>query len=518
MQIQLLQRPLLPTELLDHPRLDELMPWRLATPTTLARRAESILAAPPRMKKVAAVLTAYNQSIDNDESALANCRQLAHGALSVVTGQQAGLLSGPLYTIYKIATTIRLARQAGRQLGLPVVPIYWNATEDHDLSEVASFHHPGREWRAEFAHAGVAAEALSVDPAVTQLLATYLQQVPYTAHHDEIAALTAPAFDNYGLYSSAVIARLFRGSGLIILEPRLLRPLAVSFLQQVVSERGAIRQALTVGAQRLAPFDVQPAFDANSGFGLFHLDEAGHRGNVLERHGQLNLHNRWLEADDVIREIGEKPDSFSTGAFLRPILQTQQLPTLAYVAGPSEYRYHLQLQPLFDLFGTEMPIIHPRNHATILTDREAKLADKLHLTPDDYFRGPRPLYWRRNLPEHDRQAFDRAEEALSRLFDDLRRELQSPVHDRRFESYGHSFKVQLQSLRKKTHRDYLSAAGIGNDRLDRFFAVVLPRNTLQERVLNIFHFIESQGADFPLRLVESFDPMEPRHYLITTSQ
>jgi bacillithiol biosynthesis cysteine-adding enzyme BshC len=401
--------------------------------------APRVVSEPADRDGLADVLLQYNRAIGNDD-ALGNCERLRGAAVAVVTGQQAGLLTGPLYTIYKIITAINLAAAYERTNNQAVVPVFWNATEDHDLSEIAPFYYPEREWRADFPRYGIAAEALPMQPCRT-VIDAYLATVD-SDRRAAISALIEPdGFDGYGYFSSALIARLFRGTGLVILEPRILRSLGQPFFERAITQAQGVADALAAGAAQMQEAGLMPSFVAGTGSGVFVLDEQG-----VRRHQRRD--NSWDEGA-LLSLVADRPDRLSTGAYLRPVLQSYLLPVLYCVGGASEIRYQQQLPGLFDLFDITMPDLVERHHATLLTSKEYAVMDRIGLTVIDLMQGASAIY-----------------------------------------------------------------NGIDNGAIDRLFRCVYPRNAAQERRINVFYFIEAAGPDLIGELLDCFDPLEVRHYVI----
>ncbi len=463
-------------------------------------------------------LTDYNKIIGNDSLALNNCNRLKGvNSVAVVTGQQAGMLTGPLYTIYKIITAINFAGRCEKEFNAPVIPIFWNATEDHDLSEVQSFHYPGKTWTASFQQNGVAAQYLDVNPACMELVQDFLNSVSEINHKNEIISALTHDFEYYGEFSSSVIARLFGGTGLVIIEPKLFREKSKSFFQMCIQLRQDIRNCLKETGDVLQKHNIPPSFHAtNDSTGLFYVSDDGVRYQIKNKKDNFFIADNWVSESSVCKHIMDSPTNFSAGAYLRPVLQSKIIPTLAYVAGPGEYKYHLQLDKLFDLLNAKKPIILPRNHGTILTKKELKAADKLGLTIDDYFLGPSSFYHRQKLDDNKKQGFINAEQALMATVENLHRELPDLINDNLKAKFKSALALQLDKLEKKVTREFLRQHEIDNARIDRFFSCVFPKNAMQERLINIFYFIEQNGLSIIHDLLEIMDPLERGHYVIYT--
>lgn len=501
----------------EREQLLEFMAYDDQEPGALAACREAIVAdARYDRDALAALLADYTQAIGGDQAALANCRRLRQpDATVIVTGQQAGLFSGPLYTVYKAATAINLARDCEAKFGSPVAPVFWNATEDHDLSEIASCHFPERTWRAAFPEDGQAAERLQTEPAVRQVVAEYLETIG-----DDRRAAVAAILDcdqaDYGRYSSAVIARLFSDTGLIVMEPRLLRAGTVELVAEIIRRRDELVAVLRATGERLRQVGVAPAFDPQEGFGLFHINASGVRRQVLERDGKLGVDGAWLDEAELLYRAAAEPERFSVGAFLRPVVQSRQLPNMAFVAGPSEWRYHLQLLEVFKLFQAQMPVVRHRNHATILTPREQRLAAQLGLGGEAVFGDPQSHYNAVELPPVEAASFAAAEQQATAMAEGLASAVGELVGDKATSRFGAKIKEELGKLEKRATREYARLQEVDNARVDRFFGVVRPRGVPQERVLNVLYFVERDGPGLVRDLLDCLDPNESRHYLLYT--
>lgn len=460
------------------------------------------------------ILRDYNRQIGNDDRALRNCRRLAEpGSAVVVTGQQAGMLSGPLYTIYKIVTAIRLAEQWATMLAAPVVPVFWNATEDHDWSEIASFTLPDRKITMPFPADGYAAEALRLDAACRTTIEQFLASIAMVNQRDEIASLMDFSLVSYGNFSSSFIAKLFAGTGLVVLEPRLLRRDSVEFFQQALVTNSAIHTTLRdVGAQLERDGISPPFMPAVDATGLYWLNAQGLRRRIKTDGTRFLLGDRWLAAEEIVAD----PALLSTSAYLRPVLQALRLPTLAYVAGPAEYRYHLQIQPLFQLFHVTMPLLVLRNHGTVVTNKEAKLAEQLDLSVEDFFVAPESLSGTTSVPTAHQQSFATARNALAQMIGDLRRQLPDLLSEREEKSATMRLQRELDRLEGRVQREFRRRHDVDHARLHRFYAAILPRGQLQERVINVLYCLQADGLPFIRRLLATLDPFESRHYIIYT--
>ena len=479
---------------------------------------EKILSTTYDRSSLSELLGNYNKRIGNDTLSLNNCNCLKlPDTTVVVTGQQAGMFTGPLYTIYKIVSAINLAKSYSQTFKTPVVPVFWNATEDHDLSEINTFDYPEKKWKAQFPTSGIAAECLKTSPGVEDLVRKFISTISEVNHKKEIEELLRIDHRNYGEYSSSIIAKLFRGTGLVVLEPRILREKSRDVFRKCIEDFQSIGDSLKVAGTELAKINLRPSFEiAADTTGLFYINSSGHRNRILERNGKFLVDKKFIPKTDILDLIDHYPERLSTSAFIRPIFQSLNLPNIAYIAGPGEYHYHLQLQPIYNVFNATMPLIYLRNHCTVLTQKEQKLAHRLHLEIDDFFKGPEFFYNSIKLPEKVDIKFIQIKKKLNDLTTELYQGISELVTEQHLTTFKTNLFYHLGKLKTKTEKNYSRQCKVDNARIDRFFHCILPKNLSQERIINIVYFIEYEGPDFIKDLINVLDPIESRHYILLT--
>jgi bacillithiol biosynthesis cysteine-adding enzyme BshC len=339
----------------------------------------------PPPPALAEALTSQNAGYAPSPARDEHLRALGAGAPAVVTGQQAGLLLGPLYTLYKAATAIRLARSKG------VVPVFWLQTEDHDLAEiaVANVARP---------RGGALRLALPADPepvsiahrtlpdAISEILARLadaLRGLPETGPHLERLARHYRPGAGFGAAFAGVLAELFSEEGLVLLDPRdpVLAPLAAPVHRRALLEWREIAAALHASGARES---VHVRDDAPLSF--FHPDGSEGRrcrlrwnGDRFAEIGGAGTHT----LDELLAALAEDPLRFSTSALLRPILQDTWLDTAAYVGGPAEVEYFEQLGPLYDRFSLPRPDVVRRASLRLLEEDDRVRLERAALRPEE---------------------------------------------------------------------------------------------------------------------------------------
>jgi len=284
------------------------------------------------------------------------------GCRCVVGGQQVGLFCGPLYTIFKAVSCLQVARDLG------AVPIFWAATEDHDVGEVDHAYHLDplgnvSKMRVPLPR-GRAVEDIMVTAAMAAKISHFAQELALP----EGALPAAMVGMGYGEVMIRLLVHLFRGTGLVILEPRLLRGMARGFFARELKEAAAINAVLKETTRALEAAGEPAPLDVGGGTNLFLKNAEGTRRErvVLAADGAFAVGKNHYTLDALLALVEGSPERFSTAAAARPLLQNMLLPVAAYVAGPTEIAYHRQLIDYHRYHGIVMPPLVPRLSATFV--------------------------------------------------------------------------------------------------------------------------------------------------------
>jgi bacillithiol synthase len=305
-------------------------------------------------------------------------RFVEEGGAVVTTGQQAGFLTGPIYTIYKALTAVRLATELERELGIVVLPVFWTASEDHDWEEVNHAHLGTRRGvrRVELPSGDLRALPMSERPleaGVENTLEEIRQLIHKQRHADE---RINGILDSYG--PGGTVAGAFNASLEVLLAPfdLLLTDAADPVLKR--SSIPVLRRALEEAARheallrergvelRRAGFGEQVAI-LEGGTNVFYSGR-GERERLYRRgEGFMTVsRSRLFDREELLAELEEDPSRFSPNVLLRPVVESAVFPTLSYVAGPGEIAYYGQLGVLYPEFGIEAPVVYPRFGATLV--------------------------------------------------------------------------------------------------------------------------------------------------------
>jgi bacillithiol biosynthesis cysteine-adding enzyme BshC len=442
-------------------------------------------------------LRAYNASLGAHANALANIEALRQDdAVCVVAGQQVGFLGGPVYTTYKIVHAIRLAERLSQILSVRVVPVFWLASEDHDLTEINHTHYvqsDGEIGRVSFRWEGEGRPIadLPVSIAVRRAYEGYFDQLG----DDALRAQFAPRDgEDYVTWHGRLWADLFSERGLVLVEPSLLRAPARGLFRQALSQAGEIRRRLTDVAARLRADGYSVALDPESYGQLFTFDADGRRVRVEDPAVHVAL-------------AQERPECYSADAALRPPVADAMLPVVASVLGPGEIAYQAMLRPLYELFGAPQPVLAPRQSYTVLTTAALERLSRYGLTPQHLLaeESDPATVWQELAPPEGLARYAAAREALAAALAPLRPHLQAvdPTLDRNWEQTLANAWRGLDKLQDRGVRALLSQQGLSRGELQSLRNLLLPRGRPQERVLPLPHLLQRFGSSFIERLYQA---------------
>jgi bacillithiol biosynthesis cysteine-adding enzyme BshC len=330
-------------------------------------------------------------------------RFVEEGGAMVTTGQQAGLFTGPLYTIHKILTAIRLAQALEEALGIVVLPVFWSASEDHDFAEA------NHAWAVDGAGKLRRLSVIATDPRPLPMSEMRLGEDinaasgelrELIASHGRTDADFTRFLDAYrpgetvaGAFRT-MVERLFAGFDLLVTEasdPHVKQG-SVAVLRGAVDDAAEHerllreRTAEMEAAGYTAPVTVMP--DAANVFfhgpaGRERLARSGDSWVVPEARMRFTT-------EEIAARMLKEPAAFSPNVFLRPVVESAVFPTLAYVGGPAETAYFAQIGPLFRAYGIRPPVAYPRLSVRLVPEEAAEKKRALELTEEEL-----------RLPEHE---------------------------------------------------------------------------------------------------------------------
>jgi len=373
-----------------YPRSASFLSWA-------AEESSQIKYPADRRKRVAEILEHQNKACGASAKTLENISRFRDGAFAVVTGQQTGLFGGPMFSIYKALTTVKLAQEASK-LGLNCVPVFWLATEDHDLEEVNQADILSPDGQLErFSTVTRGDKDLPVGSVTFgKELAEVVARATTLLGESEAATLLAECYrpgETFGTAFAKLFARLFADLGVVLLDgsdPELDQIVAPVY-RQVIEQCSDLNQKLFQRGEQLqaAGYHQQVRITPTSTPLLAMRD--GSRIPVHTDAGSFSIGDAQHSKQDLAALASSSPQTFSPNVLLRPVVQDYLLPTLAYVGGSAEVAYFAQAGALYEaILGRVTPIV-PRFSATLIEAKPQALLEKHKLSLADVFQGPEPL-------------------------------------------------------------------------------------------------------------------------------
>ncbi|CAG9619812.1 bacillithiol biosynthesis cysteine-adding enzyme BshC [Sutcliffiella rhizosphaerae] len=491
---------------------------------TYEARKEHLKTRTYRRTELAAYLQDYNKTYQADSATMQNITRLTdEDALVVIGGQQAGLMTGPLYTISKIVSIIKLAKEQEKQLGVPVIPVFWIAGEDHDFQEVNHVYSPKHTEmeKLSFSIKGSGKKMVSDLSFDKEAMEKWVKEVikafgetEYT--NDVIAHLETAIHDSNNIvdFFAYIITSLFKGTGLVLVNASdsRLRKIETPFFQEMLNNHEKITSGILQSQQELNELGFNPLLEVDEDSMNLFYHQNGERELIYRSENgsyALSKHSNWsISIEELHKLIEEYPEKFSNNVVTRPLMQELLFPTLAFIGGPGEISYWAELKRCFESLYMEMPPVVSRISLSFLErDIESAMQDIEESLQDILMSGL----------EEKKKAWLNQEE-LHQMNENLSNFQQQygEVH-KKFREVGNAMEPHLEHVFEKNWRlidrqfDFIqrlierSAYEKHEHIMKKFEKVELalrPGKMPQERVWNIYYFINKYGMDFVQRLCE----------------
>ncbi len=502
----------------------------------LAARANEVLSAYRTDRNLLCdALAEMNAAWGASPETLANIEQLRSAeTVAAVTGQQTGLFTGPLYTIYKALSAVKLAGCL-TQRGTACVPVFWMATEDHDWDEVRRAEVIACDGR--LASAGVEFDlhtdgapvgSVKLDARIEETIKHLIELLPASEFIPELEKLLRDSYrdgSNYGEAFARLMSALTGRYGLILLDPTdaRLKVLAAPLYAEAARRAPELAAALVARSQELETdgyqAQVHPSADA---FPLFMHDESGARRALTRqsdgRYAAKGSEESWT-ADELAARALREPELFSPNVTLRATVQDYLLPTIAYYGGAAEIAYFAQTAEVYRLLERPAtPILH-RASITIVERRTGRTLERYHLKLEDFFGGLDPVIARvveEHLGAEVAQAFDKTEESISHTLSELQEKLKNfdPTLGDALTTGRRKIEYQLVGMRSRFHRSQMARDRAVLRQLERAAVSLYPEKALQERHLNITSLLARHGSYAIQWIYDAIDIGSVEHQIV----
>jgi bacillithiol biosynthesis cysteine-adding enzyme BshC len=443
------------------------------------------------------------------------------GTVAVVTGQQVGLFSGPAYTAYKALHAARLAAWLTEQ-GIPAVPVFWLATQDHDFAEVNHAwvfdknHRPHKLEMRRAAGSQPVGDIALAGPPIDELRAL-LAGLPFA---DEVVSLTAAAYrpgNTMGRAFGDLLHGLFAKFDILQVDPLVpaFRQLAAPVLRAAVEAAPELSGAILARNRELAAAGYHAQVHMEEQTSLVFLMEDGKR-LALRRHGsEYALNGRRITS----LELQDRAEWLSPNALLRPVVQDSILPSAASILGPAEGAYMAQSEVIYRAIAGRMPVAVPRAGFTILDTHSRKLLDRYGLALTDFFAGEDAIRHRiaaRLVPPAISGSLREATDTIGRAVDRLRSELSAfdPTLAQALDLSARKIRYQIGKVEGKAGLEAMRRDARSTEDAASLCGLLYPERHVQERLYSILPFLARHGMGLLDQVYEAIQLDCPDHRMM----
>ncbi|MDQ7815650.1 MAG: bacillithiol biosynthesis cysteine-adding enzyme BshC [Melioribacteraceae bacterium] len=434
--------------------------------------------------------------------------------IAVVTGQQLGILGGPIYTIYKTITAIKLCNYLKEKYeGYHFVPIFWLEGDDHDYEEVRSVNLVNNDNRIlnikyddgnldEINRGNIG--HLKFTQNIEQIFSSLLTELRETEFKKQLVEFLQSIYQPEKTFLETfreIMIRLFDEHGLIVfnpLDPGIKKLLIPIFTKEITSYRDHTGILVERSAELEELYHAQVKVKA---INLFYIDD-NERLLIepVDNDYRLKGKRKRFTQEDLLSQVNFTPERFSPNVLLRPICQDYLFPTAFYVGGPGEISYFAQVTPLYDLYDITEPIIYPRSSATILEKGVQSILEKYNLNLIDIFLSEDELVTKvimENAGADITNVFGEAIHSLNQIFHPINDKLNSI--DKTLSELSNKSKERMEQTIEFLKSKAIEAEKRKHEatirQLGKVRNVLYPNDNLQERELNFLYFINKYGTD-----------------------
>jgi len=525
--------PLLYDYFYEYDKVSEFFAGDFRDPTAFSMQTEKGRSRDLPRERLAAILKEQNLSYGCGTPTTGNIQKFFQDeACAVVTGQQVGLFSGPLYTIYKALTAIKLTESLNQNNLGCFVPIFWLASEDHDMAEINHITLLDKENRIEdiryqphSAHlkAPVSDIMLSAD------ISDCIQQLDEFTHDSEfkaeILSQLGAAYQPGRSFVEAFarwMTWLFKPYGLIFIDAAHpdIKNLGKDVFRAEIAQNSPSTQSVLKTSKKLAEKNYSPQIQLHEGIlNLFLVEEE--RQTIQFRDDDYSIKGKpqTFKKDELLQLLENQPHRFSPNVLLRPLYQDTLLPTVAYVGGLSEIAYFAQMKEVYEAFNLPMPIIYPRKGFTFIEKKIDKALNTFGLEVQDIWRNAEAKIneiAKKHIPQSLDKAFQNTRSHLDKDSAVIKRETAAfePTLEKSVDLTIRKINHQIHLLEKKILKASKKRSAIMTKRIQLAKNSLYPNQHLQERVFNITPFLIKYGFTLMDRLYKAVDIKHHDHQVL----
>ncbi|MDP4114919.1 MAG: bacillithiol biosynthesis cysteine-adding enzyme BshC [Bacteroidota bacterium] len=457
-----------------------------------------------------------------------------NNTLAVVTGQQLGLLGGPLYTIYKIITAIKLAEKYNdKYANFNFVPVFWLEGDDHDFAEVSYVniinklgelatitYNDGLDAEINRGSVGNIVFNENIKAFINEFIENLRDSEFIPAIKSQIEELYKPGA-TYKQAFKQLIFNLFDKYGLVIFDPQdpEVKKLLVPIFQNEISDFRHNTNILVERSARLE--EVYHAQVKVKPINLFYsLDGGRYLIEPGENEFKLKGKRKKFTYEELMKTIQNEPENFSPNVLLRPVCQDYLLPTAFYVGGPGEIAYSAQVNPLYEIYKVPSPILYPRGSATLFEKNVPAFLERYNINVNEMFIVPEELKLKvlNSIADIKLDAlYEKSVEEIDLIFDRIKESLFSI--DKTISDAGEKYRQKTLSGLNEFKLKAIDAQKRKYDvvlkQFEKVSTSIMPDGILQERVFSLFYYLGKYGDDFMSMLYKELEIEEFEHQIIT---
>lgn len=494
------------------------------------RRMEELSGREYLRTELASVIRMYMEPFGISPLAGKHIEELAEDGLVVIGGQQAGIMTGPLYSVHKAITVLLLAEQKREQLDIPVVPVFWVAGEDHDLNEINHVYTETagkvtkQQYEEKFVFKWMASDANFSQEQMVKFVEGIFRQFGENAYTKTLkqdvleAVKTETTFTNFFV---RLMNGLFKEKGLLFIDSAFkpLRKIETEHFNRLIRESDMLSEMI---ARKEDDFEaggfgrpIQAQHDASN---LFYVHETG-RVLLSKKEGHFvnDATGIRFTEKEMLNLATEQPWLLSNNVATRPMMQDLVFPVLAFVGGAGEIAYWALLKEAFHHLGLKMPIIVPRISMTLVTPKAQQLLDDLSLTVEDVMAGKVQVERERLIASLHNEEFERLLKETEHRLHQNYKELTSEASKGMQQILQKNLKLhkkQFDFLRGKVEEELLIRNDVALRKYDSLENELLPEGSLQERIYTPYFFMNSYGGSLVNDLLQQSMEIDGTHKII----
>lgn len=480
------------------------------------------------------VLHKLNKGWNAPTSTLHNIDRFSNeDSVVVIAGQQAGLLTGPLYTINKVISILQLAKQQEEKLNVPVIPVFWIAGEDHDFDEInhVFMQEKSRLKKIKVRQENIDKCSVSEIQLEKNIIRNWVDNVfsclEETEHTKDIyqsILLCLEQSETYTDFFARLIFKLFPNEGLVLIDSHhpLVRNLEKEYFEQMIVKQQDISSGVYEVLHQLTENDYQVPLevDLNSGNLFYHQGKErillfrNDNGDWIGKQNEIKL-----TTEELLSIAANQPEKLSNNVVTRPLMQELLFPSLAFIGGPGEISYWSALKPVFHIFGMNMPPVFPRLSFTYIEPKVRKMIEHFSITADEVVNNGTQTFkksWidsKTQPPIHElademKEMIEKAHQPLR----DLAKEIRADIGDLANKNLYYLQK-EISFIENKMIKAIEEKYKKELTEIDDIKWNLYP-DGLQERIWNPLPFINKFGVDFIKKTTENPCSFSNDHYLV----